>query len=58
MSDLKSKFDDLGYDLLDLDSMTYIRAGIDTGQENHKCRFYCVSCILSCSHGCIQGPGT
>lgn len=57
MSDLIGKFDDLGYDLLDLDSIIYLSNGPGTDPKP-ECSKTCLSCMLSCSVGGQSGgPG-
>ncbi len=59
MSDLIGKFDDLGYDLLDLDSLIYLSKGDPETDQKKICTDHCETCAVTCSTcgaGCSSGP--
>lgn len=56
MSELLEKFDNLGYDLLELDNLVYL--SLDTGHTT-TCQPNCETCKVSCSsctESCSTGP--
>jgi hypothetical protein len=57
MSDLISKFNSCGYDLLDLDSLVYLSV-IPDPAPTPNCADHCSTCAVSCSTcgaGCSNG---
>lgn len=62
MSELKGKFDALGYDLLSLNEINYVKAGIDPGTSdscnNGSCDGGCSNGCSSCRPKCKDGGKT
>ncbi len=56
MSDFASQFSDLGYDLLDLDSLIYISRDTNVSRTQ-DCPLECETCKKSCQH-CKDGGQT
>jgi hypothetical protein len=62
MKDLRSKFESLGFDLVELDKLVYVTAGDGIPLEppdcpDGKCTKGCYSGCATCSPGC-SGGGT
>lgn len=59
MFDYSSRFDDLGYDLLGLNSIVYLDAIVGSGSTTANCSQKCESCkptCQTCELGCSNGP--
>lgn len=58
MDEAKRKIEALGYDVLSLKDVRYIKAGIDDSSSTAQCTQNCKSCsnnCISCQHSCSLG---